>query len=224
MEHFEEYDEEAPLDKGVLSHPPKYGSIVPIASVYVGIAICSILYWNYDYRLATSYDFVYKSEGWYSVFTALFVHSDIAHVLSNSPMLIIFGYYLHGYYGARTFPIACILLGALTNIICIHMMYPHTRLIGASGMVYAMVGIWLVYYVRFESRYRLTIRLLRATGFSIIVLFPSVYQENVSYLAHGVGLGLGLIFALATAFFIHPFIDESELESTTNVENPELLH
>lgn len=39
-----------------------------------------------------------------------------------------------------------------------------------------------------------------AIGVSLILFFPEVFQKNVSYLAHGLGFGIGLILGISTFF------------------------
>ncbi len=95
-------------------------------------------------------------------------------------------------------------------------MPPQTQLIGASGMVYAMVAMWLVVYMNFETHYPFRTRLMRAVGFTLVVMIPTTYQKNVSYLAHGMGFGLGILFGVVLILFMTPQNHQSDqVESFT---------
>ena len=63
-------------------------------------------------------------------------------------------------------------------------------------MVYWMAGFWLTMYLLVERSVGPGTRVLRAVCLALLVLFPSTFQANVSYRAHAIGLGLGIISAL----------------------------
>ena len=73
---------------------------------------------------------------------------------------------------------------------------------GASGMVYGMIALWLVLYVSHDEDDRLGKRVLRAAAFASLMLLPRTYEQSTSYLAHGSGFMLGLICGL----FCLPFL------------------
>lgn len=201
-----DHEEDTVREVSPISLLPLYSAFSSLSLVYALILLLSLYFWRFDFlgQLATSYQVVYGDGLWWTLLTSVFIHSDVSHILANSPMLLVFGYYLHGYFGSKVFPGLCLVIGIITNLICIQFMPERTLLIGASGMVYAMVSLWLVYYIQFEVRFRRSVRIARAIGFSLIVMFPSVYVENVSYLAHAVGFLLGLVFGLVSSFVFEP--------------------
>ena len=71
-----------------------------------------------------------------------------------------------------------------------------TDLLGASGMLYGMVALWLVLYVRFETEYTVSMRIFRAIGVSMLLLFPTTFHKTTSYLAHGTGFAIGLVIGM----------------------------
>ena len=91
------------------------------------------------------------------------------------------------------FPIVALLAGIASNFLTVIFYEENTRLVGASGMLYAMVALWLLYYVRFETVYKFWNKVMRATAFALVLLFPTTFQENVSYLAHFWGFVSGLV-------------------------------
>ena len=67
----------------------------------------STLYWNTNYELteylvANQMD-VFTNKEYWRLFTTIFVHGDLSHLLSNSIMLLIMGHYVHAFYGKYNF-------------------------------------------------------------------------------------------------------------------------
>ena len=77
---------------------------------------------------------------------------------------------------------------------------PAVRLLGASGVVYAMVGMWLTFYLTIETAYSFKMRLVRVVAFILVLLFPTTFEPTTSYLAHT----FGFIFGVAAAGIILP--------------------
>lgn len=181
-----------------LSAKPSLDSVRPAVIVYALFAILSVIYWNYpnyDFLAVSKYS-IYHNHEYYRLITSLFVHGDMIHLLSNGPLFLIFGWLLRHYFGLKIFPVLTLAIGVGTNLITITFMGDNVRLIGASGMVYGMVALWLIFYIRFETKYTIFIRVFRVIAFILIMLFPTTFQPNVSYLAHTVGFLLGVFAAM----------------------------
>ncbi|MCB0364707.1 MAG: rhomboid family intramembrane serine protease [Bdellovibrionaceae bacterium] len=135
--------------------------------------------------------------------TAQFLHSDLGHLLSNGYMIFILGLFVHAYFGWQVFPLAALGGGALVNLLTIASYPPEARLLGASGVVYWLAGFWLVLFLLIERQRSWPRRLLRVAGVGLLILFPSEFQPNVSYLAHSWGLILGVLSGVI--FFVLRF-------------------
>jgi rhomboid protease GluP len=174
---------------------------VALGGVSVLIAT-SLLYWSGPAGvvggLPASGEGVFGRGEYWRLLTSLGAHSDPAHLLANAALFGLLSYLLYGYYGAVVFPGLATLLGATTTGIALLGYPPEARLVGASGMVYAMAAFWLVLYLLVERRLRPGRRLLRAVGFAAIVLLPTAIEPRVSYRAHAIGFALG---GLAGALF-----------------------
>lgn len=134
-------------------------------------------------------------------FTATLIHGDWGHYLSNGYMLFVLGFLVYGYFGFGTYPLAAFLLSAVTNFITV-MNYPeNARLIGASGMVYVLAGFWLIMFWFLQRQHVWHKRLLRILGVGLVILFPSTFEPQVSYLAHAIGFGLGSLYAVGYFYF-----------------------
>ena len=158
----EEYEEEAAPVRGILYEHPK-GKHAYIVVFLVALCIfLSLSFWfspTYGNLLWTSKDAVFRQHEYWRLFTALFTHSDIKHLLSNMPLFVVFGWLLRSYFGLLAFPFAALVVGALANYASIYFYPDHMRLIGASGVVYGLVGLWVTFYLRYEIRYSLAMKI-----------------------------------------------------------------
>ena len=144
---------------------------------------------------ATSVGVLMQGEYW-RLLTAIAVHADVMHVLSNAILLTFFTYLLFGYFGFWVFPVMSLAMAGLTNYISLLTFPPEVRLIGASGLVYWMAGFWLSMYLLVERSVGPGKRALRVVCLALLVLLPSTFQANVSCRTHAIGLGLGVVSAL----------------------------
>ncbi|UOF00954.1 rhomboid family intramembrane serine protease [Bdellovibrio reynosensis] len=165
------------------------------------LIICSILFWQ-NYFFASQWMTSSKQEVFYNgqlwrLWTSLFAHADLAHLASNSLLFFIFGYFLSGYFGLFVFPFLAILLGGLTNALTVATYAPDMKLIGISGVVYWMGGMWLVLYLLLDIQRTVLQRALRSIGVALAVFFPSTaFDPQISYKAHFIGFFLGIVSAI----------------------------
>ena len=184
----------------LLSRKPREWSLEITALFLSMIMGISLLAWRNGAALlptlaATSEGVLKQGEYW-RLLTAIAVHGDVMHVLSNAILLTFFTYLLFGYFGFWVFPVMSLAMGGLTNYISL-LTYPsEVSLIGASGLVYWMAGFWLSMYLLVERSVGPGKRVLRVVCLALLVLLPSTFQANVSYRTHAIGLGLGVVSAL----------------------------
>lgn len=162
------------------------------------LALCVVLssfYWHHSDggQLLAKANLVFDGGQYYRLLTSLFIHGDLKHLLSNSFMLLILSYYVIEYYGLKIFFSYAIIFGVITNAITLKTMAPEIGLLGASGVVYFLWGLWLSLYVFIERGVDLSRRFMKVVAITIFLLIPSSFDPQVSYMAHGVGFGAGLI-------------------------------
>jgi rhomboid protease GluP len=184
----------------LLSRKPREWSLEITAVFLAMIMGISLLAWRNGADLlpalaATSEGVLKKREYW-RLLTAVAVHADPVHVLSNAILLAFFTYLLFGYFGFWVFPVMSLVMAGLTNYISLLTYPPEVSLIGASGLVYWMAGFWLSMYLLVERSVSPGKRVLRVICLALLVLLPSTFQANVSYRTHAIGLGLGIVSAL----------------------------
>lgn len=194
----EDFQSEPTRPKSPLSHFPSPRHAVPALILFVIFYIATVIYNKYpqgEYLWLSGYALFVKHEYW-RLLTSLLAHADLAHLLSNALIFLIFGWMLNAYFKLIAFPIASLAIGLITNLITITWYDPAVKLIGASGMAYGMVALWLVFYIRHETDYSVPMRIFRAIGFALILLFPTTFDPQVSYMAHAIGFMAGIVMGI----------------------------
>jgi membrane associated rhomboid family serine protease len=135
---------------------------------------------------------LFEERQFWRLISALLGHGDIPHIAHNLPVYLFFAWILQGYFGWSASVLLPLVIGILSNGLTVYFYDDYVRLLGASGMIYGMVGLWLTLYVRFDRRVWWVKRVTRSAGFSLLVLFPQTYDPKVSYLAHFTGFLCGI--------------------------------
>ncbi|MGM0590914.1 MAG: rhomboid family intramembrane serine protease [Halobacteriota archaeon] len=144
--------------------------------------------------------------------TSVFSHSPVSffHIVGNSIVLYFFGPLVERYIGSRKFAILFVVSGALAGLAHVGaamILAPgsYTAVLGASGAVFAVLGVLTVLNpdLRIYLYFLIPIPLwLFTLGFALLstVFFLSpgtaatVGQGNVAHFAHLVGLVIGLAY------------------------------
>lgn len=144
-------------------------------------------------------ELVFGEAQYWRAFLSSLIHADYRHLGTNAGYFLILSVLLHNYFGNVIFPLLSVFMGFVINLITLAFYPPQVYLLGISGVVYFMGAFWLAMFVRIERGRPLHQRLIIATGMFLIFFAPhAVIEEDVSYLAHGVGFGLGLVSGLVT--------------------------
>jgi membrane associated rhomboid family serine protease len=192
--------EESAPEPGLLAQKPQPGSLNAPVMIAALCGLASTLYWWHPQgaQLAgvRQENFIQGLD--WRLLTSVFVHSDMAHLFSNLGLLLLFGWLLRAFIGRLAFPWLALVAGVITQFLSLWTYDPGVRLVGASGMVYAMGGMWLAYYWALDKTRGFAGRFFRVLGFILVVFMPSQLQPRVSYRAHAIGLGVGMVLALVT--------------------------
>lgn len=204
----EDFEPEPPKPEGPLSRLPKAKHLRPGLILFIFFYIASVLHSDYKFgdNLWVSGETVFKDMEYWRLLTSIFAHADILHLLSNAMMFLIFGWLLRAYFGFLVFPIISLIVGVIGTLLTVAVYDPHIRLVGASGMNYGMAALWLVLFLRHDTDHYLPQRILRVAGFTLVVLLPSSYNPQTSYLAHA----MGFLSGLGAGILILPFIKARE--------------
>jgi membrane associated rhomboid family serine protease len=197
---------------------PRKGSLLPGAIFFAMMTAVSILKWSDPerfYYFDVTKASITESHQYWRLITAIFGHGNLDHLMHNLPIYLFFAWLLQGYFGLLASVVLPLIIGVLSNGWTIYFYDENVHLLGASGMIFGMVALWLVLYVRFDRGNWWVKRVMRAVGFTMLVLFPQTYDPKVSYLAHLSGFICGVILGVLFAPVISAYAPVN-LTSTHN--------
>lgn len=131
--------------------------------------------------------------GYWQLFTAMFVHVNMVHLLGNMFFLLIFGLRAEELFAIREYLLVYFLSGLAGNLLTL-LFDPSMVSAGASGAIFGLFGACTIYIRRAIGQ-----SIIGALLYSFFLLMMSA-GRNVNNLAHLGGLVIGLIigYALAT--------------------------
>ncbi|MEN0059464.1 MAG: rhomboid family intramembrane serine protease [Bdellovibrio sp.] len=216
------------IRKTWLSRKPRSIASLVAAWMILLLVLSSVFYWQNALQaqswMPASGESIFERKEFFRLWTALFAHGDLGHLLSNSLSVFVLGYFMAGYFSLWFFPGAAIALGGLINLLTLFSYEPQIKLIGISGVVYWMGGAWLTLYLLLDQQRSLAQRFLRSLGVALAVFMPtSAFDPTISYLCHGYGFLVGvlsgaLFYFLFRKKFLSALVVEQLLEE--NDENP----
>lgn len=186
------------LAKVLLSDKPSPQSVL---LGVISLAVLVLIHGVNSEQLIASGKLVYEDHQYWRALTTSLVHADMNHLGHNLLFFTGLSILLNHYFGWFIYPFLSLLIGGVINLIALKIYPPDVHLVGISGVIYFMAGFWLILYIFIERRFTLTRRIINSTAIGLIFLFPEVFQTRVSYLAHGLGLGFGLILGLCYFYF-----------------------
>jgi rhomboid protease GluP len=142
---------------------------------------------------------VFENHEYWKLWTTLFAHADLTHLLSNLLLFIPFAYFLIGHFGLFYFPVVGFFIGGMVNLWVLKNLPAETHLLGASGVVYWLGASYMTLVFLIDHRQALHKRLLKLIGVSLILFFPETFKPEVSYFSHF----LGFIFGIGTALILY---------------------
>ena len=164
----------------------------------VMIFLYTMLYDQNDrlfYELANNYVYVQNGEI-YRLFTSMFLHADIMHIVFNMYALYLLGPIVERYYGKTKFILIYFISGILGSLFSCVFMSSNTYAIGASGAIFGLLGsiAYFTYY------YRATLQgLLRSQILPVILinLGLGLFIPGIDVSAHIGGLIGGILTSMA---------------------------
>ncbi|MER7516826.1 rhomboid family intramembrane serine protease [Streptomyces sp. NPDC126499] len=128
---------------------------------------------------------------WYRLLTAAFLHQDVAHFVFNMLGLWIIGGIVEPELGRVRYAALCLLSGLSGSALVYVLDAPNQASLGASGIVYGLIGSWVV----LARRRRYDMRpVLLFVAISLILTFA---RPGVSWEAHIGGLVAGAVLTYA---------------------------
>ena len=177
---------------------PTYILIAVNIAVYIYTSVAGQNFLTTDTSMLVQYgqvnDLVINFGYYYQLFTSLFVHADITHIVGNMLFLLIFGLRAEEMFSLPEY-LAVYFVGGLTgNVLSLFLLSATTVSVGASGAIFAMFGASVVYARRSVSQ-----SIIGALIYAFFLLFISA-GVGVNIFAHIGGLAAGLVigYILAT--------------------------
>ena len=132
---------------------------------------------------------------WLRMCTHVFGHADWNHLLNNMMYILLVGPMLEEKYGSVNLILVILATALLTGLVNF-IFFPGTMLLGASGVVFAMILLSSITSTR-EGTIPVTFILVAILYIGQQVWQAITVRDNVSYMAHiaggAVGAGLGFV-------------------------------
>jgi len=164
-------------------------------TIYAFLAFLSRNILIIDYELLAIYGqynlFVYKG-WWWQLFTSIFIHANLLHVLGNSLFLAFFGFKAEELFSKKTYLFIYFSSGVTGNLLTL-LMGSNVVSVGASGAIFGLFGASIIY-----MRKTMNQPILSALIYSFY-LFLINAGAGVNLLAHFGGLAAGLIIGYSLA-------------------------
>jgi membrane associated rhomboid family serine protease len=178
-------------------------------ATWVLIIACCVIYpigIQNDYW-ACSYNSIFLQGKWWTVFTALFVHGSLGHLLGNMLFLFLFGRGLEKYIGSARLLLVFIAGGAISMFLSIFYYPPNELCVGASGAISTILATLMLFNPwRLSLLLNLfpmplgvaafTFLLLNFGGFVIARHNAGANGLHIAYLAHIIGFVVGILFGM----------------------------
>lgn len=202
-----------------LSRAPSSRAGLLIGWLLLVLILSSVFYWTdlwgLEALMPASGQAVFEKKEYWRLWSALFAHGDVKHLLSNCLTFFVVGYFLIGYFSLWFFPVAGFFVGGVVNYLTLKTYPPAVNLIGVSGVIYWMAGAWLILYFLLDLRKTKMQRALRALGVAIGIFMPaSAFDPSISYMAHL----LGFVFGIASGG-IYYFLNRTQFKKALSVEH-----
>ncbi len=203
--------------------PSKESSTLTLATAVIVTAVTSLGWYvpSVGSLLPVSGDGFFARSEWWRPWTACFAHADVAHLLSNLFLFVIFGRFLSGHFGAVLFPLWAFVLGGIANLIVLPTYPSEVSVLGASGVVNVLGGLWLSLYFMISRQYKMSGRIVRTLGVALVLFAPQEFRPNVAERVHAAGLVCGLVFGFGWFLIFKSKIRSYEIWETVWPDHPD---
>lgn len=226
--HIELMDSEDAIIENLYTRPPAKSATV-MTLLFTLFLLSIQLAFSRDLFMANqllpaSAQAVFNNHDYYRLWSTLFAHADLGHLMSNLILLVPLTYLFLSYFGAG-FILFGLGIGGVVNAIVLETLPQQTLLIGISGVVYFLGAAWLTLFLLIDRRERLRRRIARVFLLSFLFLVPETYQPQVSYSSHFLGFLVGIISALTyykrcpAQIYSSP---QQELDNIIEIQTPKL--
>jgi len=169
---------------------PTYVLISVTTAVYIYTSIAGGNWLNTSGSMILNYGqvnlYVFQGAYW-QLFTSIFIHASIPHIVGNMLFLFIFGLRGEEMFSLPEY-LGIYFVGGLVGNVLSLAFGPYFISVGASGAIFALFGACVVY-----DRRSVRQSILGALVYAFFLLFLSGLGAGVNDLAHIGGLGFGFL-------------------------------
>jgi len=169
---------------------PTYVLIAVTTAVYIYTSIAGGNWLNTSDSMILNYGqvnlYVFQGAYW-QLFTSIFIHASIPHIVGNMLFLFIFGLRGEEMFSLPEY-LGIYLIGGLVGNVLSLAFGPYFISVGASGAIFALFGACVIY-----DRRSVRQSILGALVYAFFLLLLSGLGAGVNDLAHIGGLGFGLL-------------------------------
>ena len=207
---FESYKEEQ-ITETAPSSIPVFRSGLEIALIWITtLLVCHVSKLEdpgVTEKYLNSSQAVIANHEYFRTFTALFLHADMAHLISNATFGLLFGLFVSTSYGPIRGWALILLSGTLGNLLNVWFRYPTPFLsLGASTAVFGALGLLIgnsLYLAWQASSYRKGLRAFTPLLAGLMIFtFNGIGTPGTDTIAHITGLFAGIAIGLFTTPFI----------------------
>ncbi|TFG21563.1 MAG: rhomboid family intramembrane serine protease [Promethearchaeota archaeon] len=124
------------------------------------------------------------------LFTSMFIHADLSHLLSNMFGLLLFGSYVEQVFNKFHYVLIYFISGLIGNVFTLLLFPLNTISYGASGALFGLIGASFITIAYEKDRILLVIALMY-----LLYFIMSSFAPNINLWAHLFGLLTGLIIS-----------------------------
>lgn len=158
--------------------------------VNVVVLIISFCYDDFLDIHCISRNLMVNTGDWYRLFTSMFVHFDMFHLLGNMAGIYVFGRLLEPVIGSLRFALIYLLGGLTGSVIVYFCSAPDTLTGGASGCIWCLMAATGLLMLKIQDYNNLKYVLLNV----VLQVSYTIKAENVSMAGHFGGFLGGLMF------------------------------
>lgn len=128
------------------------------------------------------------------LFTSMFLHADVLHLISNIIGLLLFGTFIENFGSKKAYLIIYFISGIMGNIMSLFLLPPYVISLGASGAIYGLIGATVLLIILERNTAQLLLIFLY-----LIYFIVTSFSPQINYASHIFGLITG--FILGYVFF-----------------------
>ena len=188
------------MDRQALMYRRAYVTIcLAVINVIVFIISSTFMTWMIE-KGAMVTEIVLKNGEYYRLFSSIFLHADVSHLMNNMLMLFLAGAVVENYTGHAFYFFLYMLSGLFGNMISMaYEIQNDLRWIsvGASGAIMGLVGFIVVWIVKNKKNFvRSRNVIIRLVFLALLILYASFFQSGANTAAHLGGFLTGVVLGV----------------------------